>query len=73
MGLAPWGALGGGNFKTEEQRKSTEGRNMGGMGPSEVDFKVSKVLEKVANAHNTIMTSVVCSNLEKVTMELEAD
>ncbi|KAF4636291.1 hypothetical protein G7Y89_g1800 [Cudoniella acicularis] len=29
MGLAPWGALGGGNFKTEEQRASQEGRKNG--------------------------------------------
>merc|ERR1712093_17520 len=28
MGLAPWGALGGGNFKSDEQRKSQEGRKM---------------------------------------------
>ena len=26
MGLCPWGALGGGKFKTDEQRKSQEGR-----------------------------------------------
>lgn len=60
MGLAPWGALGGGNFKTEKQReeasRKSEGRNMGG--PSERDVKVSAVLEKVANAKHTAITSV---------------
>ena len=56
MALAPWGALGGGNFKTEEQRKSTEGRQMGG--PSENDIAVSKVLEKKAKEKGTVMTSI---------------
>lgn len=56
MGLAPWGALGGGNFKTEEERKSNEGRNFGG--PSEAQIQVSKVLESVAKRKNTVMTSV---------------
>lgn len=60
MGIAPWGALGGGNFKTEEQWKSDDRRKMGGMGASETDLKVSKVLEKIASGHNTIITSVVC-------------
>ena len=56
MALAPWGALGGGNFKTEEQRKSGEGRQMGG--PSEIDIAVSKVLEKKAKEKDTVMTSI---------------
>lgn len=56
MALAPWASLGGGNFKTEEQRKSTEGRQMGGA--SEADLKVSVVLEKIAKQKKTIMTSV---------------
>lgn len=58
MALAPWGALGGGNFKTEEQRKSGEGRQMGG--PSENDIKVSQVLEKLAKSKGTVMTSIAC-------------
>ena len=40
MAIAPWGALGGGNFKTEEQRKQP-GRNTAAFGPTEADFKVS--------------------------------
>lgn len=31
---------------------------MGGMGPTETDLKVGKVLEKVANAKGTIITSI---------------
>ncbi|KAL3419760.1 norsolorinic acid reductase (aldo/keto reductase) [Phlyctema vagabunda] len=56
MGLAPWGALGGGNFKSDEQRKNTEGRKMGEA--SEAAIKVSKVLEKIATAHESQITSV---------------
>jgi aryl-alcohol dehydrogenase-like predicted oxidoreductase len=56
MGLAPWGALGGGKFKTDEQRKSQEGRKMGET--SEASIKISKVLEKLANKHETQLTSV---------------
>ncbi|KAI1113829.1 aldo/keto reductase [Nemania sp. NC0429] len=55
MGLAPWGALGSGRFKTEEQWKKNEGRSTK---PSETDIKVSKALEAVAKRKNTIITSV---------------
>ncbi|KAI0538457.1 norsolorinic acid reductase [Xylaria digitata] len=55
MGLAPWGALGGGKFKTEEQRKKNEGRSTP---PTEIEAKVSKALEAVAKRKNTIITSV---------------
>jgi len=56
MGLAPWGALGGGNFKSDEQRKSQEGRKMGEASPAAI--KISKVLEKLANKHKAQITSV---------------
>lgn len=56
MGLAPWGALGGGHFKSDEQRKSDEGRKM--REPTEAAIKISKVLEKIANEKKTIITSV---------------
>lgn len=56
MGLAPWGALGRGHFKTEEERKKAEGRNMSG--PSDNDVKVSKALEKLAKEKGTAITSV---------------
>lgn len=55
MGLAPWGALGGGKFKTEEQRKNNQGR---AAPPTENEIKVSKALEVVAKRKNTIITSV---------------
>ena len=56
MGLAPWGTLGGGKFKTEEQRQSQEGRKLGDA--SEADIAVSKLLEKKAKDKGTILTSV---------------
>jgi Aldo/keto reductase family len=57
MALAPWGALGGGQFKTDEQRESQEGRKMG-TGPSDRQIKVSKALEHIADRKGTIITSV---------------
>jgi aryl-alcohol dehydrogenase-like predicted oxidoreductase len=61
MALAPWGAIGGGSFKTKAQREQSEegGRNfkVSVVGNEE---KVSDVLEKIANARgeNTPITSV---------------
>ncbi len=56
MGIAPWGALGGGNFKSAEDRRKNEGRSMGG--PSEAHIKLSEVLEGIAKKKETAMTSV---------------
>ena len=56
MSLAPWAALGGGMFKSEEQRKKQEGRQVGG--PTENEIKVSQALEKVAKSKDTLITSV---------------
>jgi aryl-alcohol dehydrogenase-like predicted oxidoreductase len=58
MGLAPWGALGGGYFKPQSQKKA-EGRNL----PSTLTGKedqVSVVLEKIADARRppVPMTSI---------------
>ncbi|CAI6091412.1 unnamed protein product [Clonostachys chloroleuca] len=57
MGLIPWGALGGGTFKTEEQRQkaSKEGRQVQAR---ELDIQVSKALEVVAQRKKTLITSV---------------
>ncbi len=59
MGLAPWGALGGGNFKSEKQReaaKADKGRNLAP--PTERELKVVQVLEKIANKKGTLITSI---------------
>ncbi|KAI1192251.1 aldo/keto reductase [Nemania serpens] len=55
MALAPWGALGSGKFKSEEQWKKNEGRSQP---PSETEVKISKALEAIAKRKNTIITSV---------------
>lgn len=57
MAMAPWGALGRGAFKTEEQRQK-DGQGRQGPPPSEKVVKVSKVLEEIATKKNTLMTSV---------------
>jgi aryl-alcohol dehydrogenase-like predicted oxidoreductase len=57
MALAPWGALGGGAFTTEQKRKENEqGRNM--RPPTETQIKLSKKLEQIANKKSTAITSV---------------
>lgn len=58
MGIMPWGPLGGGNFKTEEQRAAAlgQGRNMAP--PREKDIKVSEVLEKIAKRKKTALTTI---------------
>jgi hypothetical protein len=56
MGIAPWGALGGGKFKTATQRDTVKGRQLGE--PSEKDLKISAALEAVANRKTTALTSI---------------
>lgn len=56
MGIAPWGSLGGGNFKTEEQRNGEKSRKWSVI--TEDEIKVSKVLESIASRKNTLITSV---------------
>lgn len=56
MALCPWGAAGGGNFKTEEQRNSNEGRKTASA--SEAEIKVSKALEEIAKRKGSIITGI---------------
>jgi len=57
MALAPWGALGSGNFTTEEKRANNEqGRNLGPA--DEKHIAVSKKLEALAQIKSTQITSV---------------
>ncbi|CAI7606269.1 unnamed protein product [Penicillium pancosmium] len=60
MSLAPWAALGGGAFKTTAQREELAKNGNPGrqVEPREIDVAVSKVLEKVAARHNTVITSI---------------
>ncbi|KAK0108622.1 hypothetical protein ONS95_003416 [Cadophora gregata] len=56
MSIAAWGSLGGGQFKTAEQRRAKEGRKL--EEPSENILKVCAVLEHLAEKKGTIMTSI---------------
>ncbi|OCK93035.1 Aldo/keto reductase [Cenococcum geophilum 1.58] len=56
MALAPWGALGRGNFKSDAERARNEGRKS--LGTSETDIRVSKKLEEIATVKGTLITSV---------------
>ncbi|KAJ5528877.1 hypothetical protein N7527_002270 [Penicillium freii] len=60
MGLAPWGSLGSGAFKTTAQREEiAQSGNPGRQNPAtERDIAVSNVLEAVAERHGTALTSV---------------
>lgn len=59
MALAPWGALGGGGFKTKKQRETGEGRkNFVRVAFTGKEEKVSVVLEEIAEKKGTLMTSV---------------
>jgi len=55
MGIAPWGALGGGRFKSEEQRNAQGGR---AVELNDHDIKISMTLENVARRLDTTITSV---------------
>ena len=61
MGIAPWNALGGGNFKTESQlaaiKEKNPGRNIAP--PSAKDRAVTAALEAVAARHGNVpVTSI---------------
>lgn len=65
MGMAPWNALGGGNFKTKAQREAMgeEGRKM--FPPGDKQFKVTEALEAVANRHKTAVTSIALAYVQQ--------
>lgn len=56
MALAPWGALGGGAFKTDDEKAKGEGRNM--RAQSDNQRAVTVVLDRLAKAKGTLITSV---------------
>ncbi|KAL8690879.1 MAG: hypothetical protein Q9218_003772 [Villophora microphyllina] len=56
MAMAPWGALGSGFFKTDEELEKNEGRKFGA--PTEQSRAVSKVLNKIAKAKGAAITGI---------------
>jgi aryl-alcohol dehydrogenase-like predicted oxidoreductase len=64
MALAPWGTLGSGKFKTEEEKQKEEGRKpFRATAPlkEETLKKVIAVLEKLAKAKGTTLTGIALS------------
>ncbi|KAJ3349206.1 hypothetical protein HDU83_000682 [Entophlyctis luteolus] len=55
MALAPWGALGGGKFKSAEDRAKEDGRKNA---PRPRHLAVSAVLETIAKRKDTLITSI---------------
>ncbi|KAL9631362.1 MAG: hypothetical protein Q9204_004264, partial [Flavoplaca sp. TL-2023a] len=58
MAMAPWSALGGGLFKTDEQLEKTKSEGRQGGAQSEEMRKISAVLNKIAKAKGTALTSI---------------
>lgn len=59
MALLPYGALGSGRFQTEKGYEEREKSNPGRANkPSSIDRIVSKILEELAGAKNTTVTSI---------------
>jgi len=58
MALAPWGAIGGGKYKTEAERANSTGRKGPRVELTDIDKAVIPVLERVAQRRNASMTSV---------------
>ncbi|KAF4635828.1 hypothetical protein G7Y89_g2269 [Cudoniella acicularis] len=63
MGLLPFGTLGQGRFQTETAYQEREKNNPGrqGKSPSSTERAVSKVLEEIALAKSTVLTSIALS------------
>jgi aryl-alcohol dehydrogenase-like predicted oxidoreductase len=65
MAFVAWGALGGGNFRTEAQFAEMRGKAKEGRGgePSEDAVKVSKALEAVAQRKETTIAAIALAYL----------
>lgn len=63
MGLCPCRALGGGNFKTQAQRNSGEGRKMAAA--SEKQLKLSEVLERIGKKKGVPLTSELSNSFDQ--------
>ena len=66
LALAPWGALGGGRFKTDEEiaayeKSGEQTRTIWGEGFTDKSRAVTKVLDKIAKAKGSTKTGVALS------------
>ncbi|RAL16336.1 aldo/keto reductase [Aspergillus homomorphus CBS 101889] len=63
MGLAPWGVLGSGSFKSRQERVASEGEGHNSLRrmifpPTAADTAVSEVLERISLKHETSVAGV---------------
>ncbi|EWG38293.1 alcohol dehydrogenase [Fusarium verticillioides 7600] len=65
MALAPWGALGRGNFKTDEQRRNDPGRNASVGVTVQNETAVGKFIAAIAQRKGTIPTSLALAYVMK--------
>lgn len=59
MGIAPWGVLGSGDFKTPDQREKNAGEGRKMFPPEEKNALVAGKLDEIARRKGTVLTSVV--------------
>ena len=57
MSLCPWGALGGGNFRSPDEGEKQGGRNMPSISTGK-EGSVSAVLDRVAKRKSVPITSI---------------
>ncbi|KAH7384738.1 NADP-dependent oxidoreductase domain-containing protein [Cadophora sp. MPI-SDFR-AT-0126] len=58
MGIAPWGVLASGDFKTAEQRGTADGEGRKMFPPEEKNTRIAEKLDEIAKRKGTILTSV---------------
>ncbi|KAH6716978.1 NADP-dependent oxidoreductase domain-containing protein [Leptodontidium sp. MPI-SDFR-AT-0119] len=58
MGIAPWGVLGSGDFKTPDQREKDAGEGRKMFPPEEKNALVAGKLDEIARRKGTVLTSV---------------
>ncbi|KAL6717233.1 hypothetical protein ACLMJK_005148 [Lecanora helva] len=65
MAIVPWAALGGGQLMTAKQReqKAHDPDARGGYGASEIDVRVSEVLERISEGQGTTLQAVALAYL----------
>lgn len=58
MGISPWGVMGGGRLKSEDQRQQESLAGRSAAPPTEKEIKISNALDAIARRKNSSITSV---------------
>ena len=69
MAIAPWKALGGGDFKTEAQKATGEGRKISG-GQPDIYKKMTSVLEGIAKKRDQQITGIALAYVMNTTPDV---